>query len=108
MLRSLYSGLSGIRSNQVALDVIGNNVANINTPSFKTGRASFADALSMIVRSGTPPTSTQGGFDPVQVGRGSLVGAIDNIFSQGSMETTGKPTDLGIAGELLRIAPWGR
>lgn len=99
MIRSLLSGLSGIKSNQLSLDVIGNNVANINTPAFKGGRASFADTLSLTVRGGTPPSTTQGGLDPVQVGRGSLVGAINNSFVQGSMESTNNPTDVGIAGE---------
>lgn len=107
MLRSLFSGLSGIRSNQLALDVIGNNVANINTPSFKTGRAIFADTLSLTIKGGTPPTSSQGGLDPMQIGRGSLVGSINNLFVQGSMETTNNPTDIGIAGEGFFILRYG-
>jgi len=107
MIRALLSGLSGIRSNQTALDVIGNNIANINTPSFKTGRASFSDTLSMTLRSGTPPSGMQGGLDPMQVGRGSTVGAINNSFTQGSMETTNNPTDLAIAGEGFFILRYG-
>jgi len=99
MIRSLLSGLSGIQSNQVSLDVIGNNVANINTPSFKSGRASFGDTLSMTLRSGTSPSSLQGGLNPLQVGRGSTVGTVNNVFTQGSLETTNNPTDLAIAGE---------
>ncbi len=107
MIRALLSGLSGLRSNQTALDVIGNNIANINTPSFKTGRASFSDTLSMTLRSGTPPSGTQGGLDPMQIGRGSSVGAITNSFTQGSMETTNNPTDLAIAGEGFFILRYG-
>lgn len=107
MIRALFSGLSGIRSNQMALDVIGNNIANINTPSFKTGRALFSDTLSMTLRSGTPPSGVQGGLDPMQVGRGSEVGTISNSFTQGSMEATNNPTDLAIAGEGFFILRYG-
>jgi flagellar hook protein FlgE len=99
MLRSLISGLSGIRTHQTSLDVIGNNIANINTPSYKSSRASFSDALSLTLKGGTPPTATRGGLNPFQVGRGSTVDSIDTIFTQGSLETTGNPTDLTIAGE---------
>lgn len=99
MIRSLLSGLSGIKSHQLSLDVIGNNVANINTPSFKGGRASFADTMALTLRGGTPPSGQQGGLDPLQVGRGSLVGSIMNSFVQGSMETTNNPTDVAISGE---------
>ncbi len=99
MVRSLFSGLSGIKSNQLALDVIGNNISNVNTPSFKSGSVAFADTLSNTIRGGTPPSGGRGGLDPVQVGRGSLVGTVKNSFIQGSMETTGNPTDVGIAGE---------
>lgn len=99
MLRSLISGLSGIRSHQTALDVIGNNIANINTTSYKSSRASFSDALSLTLKSGTPPTGTRGGLNPYQIGRGSTVDSIDTLFTQGSLETTGNPTDLSIAGD---------
>ncbi|MDQ1328902.1 MAG: Flagellar hook protein FlgE, partial [Candidatus Poribacteria bacterium] len=99
MLRSLVSGLSGIRTHQTALDVIGNNIANINTQSFKSSRASFSDALSLTLKGGTPPTGTRGGLNPYQIGRGSTVDSIDTLFTQGSLETTGNPTDLSIAGE---------
>jgi len=107
MISALLSGLSGIRSNQTALDVIGNNVANINTPSFKSGYASFSDTLSMTLRSGTPPSSLQGGLDPMQVGRGSSIGAINNSFAQGSLETTNNSTDLAIAGDGFFVLRYG-
>jgi flagellar hook protein FlgE len=99
MLRSLVSGLSGIRTHQTSLDVIGNNIANINTQSYKSSRASFSDALSLTLKGGTPPTENRGGLNPYQIGRGSTVDSIDTIFTQGSLETTGNPTDLSIAGE---------
>ena len=84
VIRSLFSGLSGIKSNQLALDIIGNNVSNVNTPAFKSGSAAFADTLSLTIRGGTAPSSTQGVLDPVQVGRGSLVGSEKNSFIQGN------------------------
>lgn len=107
MLRSLISGLSGIRTHQTSLDVIGNNIANINTPSFKSSRASFSDALSLTLKGGTPPTDTRGGLNPFQVGRGSTVDSIDTLFTQGSLETTGNPTDLTIAGDGFFILRHG-
>lgn len=108
MLRSLISGLSGIRTHQTALDVIGNNIANINTPSYKASRASFSDALSLTLKGGTPPTETRGGLNPYQIGRGSTVDSIDTIFTQGSLETTGNPTDLTIAGEGFFVMRHGQ
>lgn len=108
MLRSLISGLSGIRTHQTALDVIGNNIANINTPSYKASRASFSDALSLTLKGGTPPTQTRGGLNPFQIGRGSTVDSIDTIFTQGSLETTGNPTDLTIAGEGFFVMRHGQ
>ena len=108
MLRSLISGLSGIRSHQTALDVIGNNIANINTPSYKASRASFSDALSLTLKGGTPPTETRGGLNPFQIGRGSTIDSIDTIFTQGSLETTGNPTDLTIAGEGFFVMRHGQ
>jgi len=108
MLRSLISGLSGIRTHQTSLDVIGNNIANINTPSYKASRASFSDALSLTLKGGTPPTGSRGGLNPFQVGRGSTVDSIDTIFTQGSLETTGNPTDLTIAGEGFFVLRHGQ
>ncbi|MGB9596521.1 MAG: flagellar hook protein FlgE [Candidatus Poribacteria bacterium] len=108
MLRSLISGLSGIRTHQTALDVIGNNIANINTPSYKASRASFSDALSLTLKGGTPPTETRGGLNPFQIGRGSTIDSIDTIFTQGSLETTGNPTDLTIAGEGFFVMRHGQ
>lgn len=99
MIRSLFSGISGIRSNQLSLEAIGSNIANINTPGFKSGRASFSDTLSLTLRNGTAPTETQGGLNPMQMGGGSSLAAIDTIFTQGSIDATNNPTDLAIAGD---------
>ncbi len=107
MIRSLVSGLTGIRAHQTSLDVIGNNIANINTPAFKSGRASFSEALALTVRGGTPPTDTRNGMNPYQIGRGSVVNSIDTIFSQGGLETTGNPTDLTISGQGFFVLRFG-
>ncbi|MGQ9608254.1 MAG: flagellar hook protein FlgE [bacterium] len=107
MIRSLVSGLTGIRAHQTSLDVIGNNIANINTPAFKAGRAAFSEALALTVRGGTPPTDTRNGMNPFQIGRGSVVNSIDTIFSQGGLETTGNPTDLTISGQGFFVLRFG-
>ena len=99
MVSALFSGLSGIKTNQTSMDVIGNNIANINTPAFKAGRALFSDAFSSMLASGTSPSNRRGGLNPLQVGHGVIVSAIDNLFTQGSPETTGKSTDLAIEGD---------
>lgn len=107
MLRSLISGLSGIRTHQTSLDIIGNNIANINTPSYKASRASFSDALSLTLKGGTPPSDNCGGLNPYQIGRGSTVDSIDTLFTQGSLETTSNPTDLTIAGDGFFMLRYG-
>jgi len=108
MIRSLFTGISGIKSNQTALEVIGNNIANINTTAYKASRASFADALSLYLKTGTAPTSSNGGMNPLQIGNGSTIGSIDSFFTQGSIEATGNPTDLAIAGDGFFILSNGK
>lgn len=102
MLRSLYSAISGMRSKQTKLDVIANNIANVNTTGFKTGRVRFHDMLSQTIRGGTAPTGTglaaRAGTNPSQVGLGVAVGAIDTSHTQGALQTTGRVTDLAIQG----------
>lgn len=99
MLRSLYSGVSGMRGFQTKLDVIGNNIANVNTIGFKGGRVMFQDILSQTVAGVTAPTDTAGGVNAKQIGLGSTISAIDTIHTQGSAMTTNVPTDLRIAGD---------
>lgn len=99
MMRSLYSGVSGIRAHQVRMDVIGNNIANINTIGFKGARAVFADVLSQTISGATGPSSARGGTNPVQVGLGVGTAAIDTILSQGNLESTGLVTDLALTGD---------
>ncbi len=98
MMRSLFAGVSGLRNHQIRMDVIGNNIANVNTVGFKAGRANFKELLALTLRGATRPTELRGGTDPIQVGLGMSISTIDTLFSQGNLETTGKTTDLAIDG----------
>ncbi|MED4892006.1 MULTISPECIES: flagellar basal body rod protein FlgG [Heyndrickxia] len=93
MLRSLYSGVSGMKNFQTELDTIGNNIANVNTYGYKKGRVTFKDAISQTLASATPGTSAQ------QVGLGSQIGSIDTVDTSGSPESTGRPLDFAITGD---------
>lgn len=99
MVRSLYSGVSGLQNHQTRMDVIGNNVANVNTTGFKKGRVTFQDILSQMTSGAARPNEDRGGINAKQVGLGMAVASIDNIMTQGSLQTTGKNTDLAITGE---------
>lgn len=99
MMRSLYSAVSGLQNHQTRMDVIGNNVANVNTTGFKKGRVTFQDILSQTLTGAAKPTDERGGLNPKQVGLGMTVASIDTLMSQGSVQTTGKNTDLAITGE---------
>jgi flagellar hook protein FlgE len=99
MLRSLFSGVSGLRTHQVRMDVIGNNIANINTIGFKTGRVNFYEMLNQTIQGPQAPSDDQGGTNPLQVGLGTTVGSIDTIFTQGNLQFTGRITDLAVQGD---------
>ncbi|PKR87064.1 flagellar basal body rod protein FlgG [Heyndrickxia camelliae] len=99
MLRSMYSGISGMKNFQTKLDVIGNNIANVNTYGFKKGRVTFKDAISQSISGASAPTTGLGGKNPTQVGLGSTLGSIDTVDTQASMQTTGRPLDLAIDGD---------
>lgn len=100
MLRSLYSGVSGLKSNQVKMDVIGNNVANSSTTAFKSGRVGFTDLFSQTLSSAQGATATAvGGVNAKQVGLGVSVGTIDTIMTIGSTQTTGRDLDFAIDGD---------
>ncbi|GAA0365099.1 flagellar hook-basal body complex protein [Bacillus horti] len=109
MLRSLYSGVSGMKNFQVKLDVIGNNIANVNTVGFKKSRVVFQDVLSQNMAGATAPEDGErGGINPRQVGLGSQIGAIDVIHTPGSPMTTGVPNDLMIEGDgFFLVSPPG-
>jgi flagellar hook protein FlgE len=96
---TLFTGLSGLDVNQVRLNVVGNNIANVNTVAFKSSRALFKPQFYVTDVAGTPPSATFGGENPSQRGLGALVSSIEKDFSTGSIEPTGKPTDLAIDGQ---------
>lgn len=99
MMRSLYSGVSGLNNHQVRMDVIGNNISNVNTTGFKKGRVNFQDILSQTIAEAARPEETRGGINPKQVGLGMSVATIDTIHTQGSLQTTGNNTDIAIMGD---------
>ncbi|ARK22719.1 flagellar basal body rod protein FlgG [Sporosarcina ureae] len=103
MLRSMYSGISGLKNFQTKLDVIGNNIANVNTYGFKKGRVVFKDLYSQQVSLAGAPVGERGGVNPKQVGLGSQLGAIDTIHAPGSTQFTGNTLDLAIEGDGLFI-----
>jgi flagellar hook protein FlgE len=94
----MFSGVSGLQAHQTKLDVIGNNIANVNTIGFKAGSVTFEDQLSQTLRASAGPGINTGGSNPAQVGLGVQLGAIDTLQTQGNLQTTGKNTDLAIQG----------
>jgi flagellar hook-basal body protein len=98
-MRSLWAGVSGLQAHQIAMDVEGNNIANVNTSGFKYSRANFSDMLSQTAKIATAPQGNLGGKNPMQVGLGTEVNSVTRIFSQGSVQATGKATDLAIQGD---------
>ncbi|MCC3302596.1 flagellar hook protein FlgE [Arthrobacter sp. zg-Y895] len=107
MLRSLYSGISGLRSHQTMLDVTGNNIANVNTTGYKATAVQFQDTLSQLTQGATAPGANNGGGNPAQVGLGVLVSGITTNFTQGSAQATGRAEDLMINGEGYFITRQG-
>src|SRR5437660_3215250 len=95
---TLFTGLSGLDVNQQRLNVVGNNIANVNTVAFKSSRALFKPQFYVTDGAGTPPSDSFGGTNPNQRGLGASVAAIDKDWSPGSIEPTGHPTDLAIDG----------
>ncbi|MBX0356440.1 flagellar basal body rod protein FlgG [Halobacillus sp. Nhm2S1] len=108
MLRSMYSGISGMKGFQTKLDTIGNNIANVNTYGYKKGRVTFQEMMSQTVSSAQGPIqgdggNIQGGLNPLQVGLGTKVGTIDKIHTQGSRQTTNRPLDLALEGDGMFV-----
>jgi len=99
MMGSLYSGVSGLKNHQTKMNVIGNNIANVNTIGFKSGRVNFQEALVQTYKGAGRPSAVSGGTNPIQLGLGMQVATIDNLFLQGGLETTGQITDLAIQGQ---------
>jgi flagellar hook protein FlgE len=99
MMRSLWSGVSGLNAHQVAMDVEANNIANVNTVGFKYSRTNFQNLLSQTVKSATAPQGTLGGKNSLQIGLGTSVSAVETMFKQGSIQNTDKNTDMAINGD---------
>ncbi|MGQ9824832.1 MAG: flagellar hook-basal body complex protein [Desulfotomaculales bacterium] len=100
MIRSLFSGVSGLRSHQVRMDVIGNNIANVNTTGYKSSRANFQDTLYQLLRPAAESNASSGlgGTNPNQVGLGTGISSITNNMGQGPLQATGRTLDLAIQG----------
>lgn len=97
MMRSMFSGVSGLKGHQTRMDVIGNNIANVNTTGFKASRVTFADMISQNLSGASSPNGTIGGVNPKQVGLGMSVASTDLIYTNGSVQQTGKNTDVAIS-----------
>src|SRR5690554_2787186 len=100
MLRSMYSGVSGLKAHQIKMDVIGNNIANVNTIGFKSSRVNFKEMLNQTIQGASAPAEdgSRGGMNPQQIGLGVGVGSIDVNHTQGNLQPTGKTEDLAIDG----------
>lgn len=99
-MRSLFSAVSGLKAHQQRMDVIGNNIANVNTPGFKKSQVTFQDMLTQLIRGASRPSDNgRGGTNPMQVGLGVTVGAINTVMTAGNLQDTGKNTDLAIEGD---------
>ena len=98
MLQAMYSGISAIEAHQERMDVIGNNIANVNTTAYKAGRVTFQDQLSQTLQGASTPNANIGGTNPQQVGLGVRVGSIDTLMAQGGLQSTTRPTDMAIQG----------
>jgi flagellar hook protein FlgE len=99
MYRAFNTAVTGLQANQTRMEVIGNNIANVNTTGFKSNRATFEEFFAQTLRGAGEPSGNKGGVNPMQMGLGTHVASIDTIFSQGALQTTGKNTDVAIQGK---------
>ena len=107
-MRSLWSGVTGLQAHQIAMDVEGNNIANVNTNGFKYSRANFEDLIYQNSRIATAPQNKHGGVNGMQVGLGTQVQSTTKIFKQGSLQTTDKQTDIALQGDgFFMVSPDG-
>ncbi len=103
MMRALFAGVSGLRNHQTRMDVIGNNIANVNTVGFKSSRVTFKEAFFQMLTGASRSEEGAGGRNPTEIGTGVNLGSIDTLFTQGSFETTGQPLDMAIQGSALFV-----
>ena len=107
-MRSLWSGVTGLQAHQIAMDVEGNNIANVNTVGFKYSRANFDDLIYQTSRIATGPQNRHGGVNSMQVGLGTQINSTTKIFKQGSLQTTDKQTDIALQGDgFFMVSPDG-
>ena len=107
MMRSMFSGVSGLRIHQTMMDIIGNNIANINTIGYKSSSVNFQSMLSQTLKGASSPSENSGGSNPIQIGLGAKMSSIDFNFAQGNLQSTGKITDMAIQGEGFFIVKSG-
>jgi flagellar hook protein FlgE len=107
MLRSMFAAVTGLRSHQAFMDVVGNNIANVNTTGYKTSNVLFEDLLSQSLRGAGQPATNQGGTNPAQVGLGVRIAGITVNFAQGATQLTGRSTDFAIQGDGFFIVDQG-
>lgn len=99
MVRSMYSGVAGMKAHQTKMDTIGNNISNVNTVGFKSGRVSFRDVYYQTMRTASRGTGTKGGTNPTQIGYGAVLGSVSVDKGTSTMQNTGNSLDVGISGE---------
>ena len=107
MLQAMLAGVASIKAQQTRMNVIGNNLANVNTTAYKASRVTFQDMLSQTIRGAGRPTADVGGTNPIQFGLGVLVAGTDVFEEQGSLNATNRPTDLAIQGNGFFITSNG-
>ncbi len=98
MMKALFAAIAGLQNHITYMDVVGNNIANVNTQGFKASRVTFQDMLTQTLSGASAPTETRGGTNPQQVGLGIKIGGIDVLHTQGSLQATGRNTDFAIQG----------
>ncbi|MEO1062731.1 MAG: flagellar hook protein FlgE [Actinomycetota bacterium] len=103
----MFSGVSGLRSHQTMMDVVGNNISNVNTPGFKASQVTFTETLSQILRGPAGSTDDRGGINPIQIGLGVKVAGVEGIFTQGASQVTGRTTDLAVQGSGFFVVQSG-
>jgi flagellar hook protein FlgE len=107
MMRSLFAGVSGLQNHQTEMDVIGNNIANVDTVAFKSSAVTFKEGFAQLLQGASRPPGNQGGINPIQVGLGMQIGSIDTDMTQGNLQSTGVNTDVAIQGNSFFVARQG-
>lgn len=106
--RAMFTAISGLRNNATQMDVIANNIANSGTMGFKRCRMTFEESFALLLQGASRPPGDEGGVNPLQIGNGSSIGSIDNIFTQGNIQSTGNQTDLAIRGDGFFVVSDGQ